>query len=207
MNARISSNNRVAVFVLMVLTLCMLQTGCARYAKEINSLYQPVVAAHKGSGDLYIVIPENQQSPSARIKWVLGKVTDDENKKIDELTSTRSPAEMAQAALVQELRRAGYNVFPVSQRPASHAKLLDIAKVDVVLDQVSDFADLKATCRVVVDVDIYRNGQLVRKQQYQAASTKTDIKDRNLLARAVFDEAMQAVMLNAVPGIIQQLEK
>lgn len=207
MNARISSNNRVAVFVLMVLTLCMLQTGCARYAKEINSLHQPVVTAHKGSGDLYIVIPENQQSPSARIKWVLGKVTDDENKKIDELTSTRSPAEMAQAALVQELRRSGYNVFPVSQRPASHAKLLDIAKVDVVLDQVSDFADLKATCRVVVDVDIYRNGQLVRKQQYQAASTKTDIKDRNLLARAVLDEAMQAVMLNAVPGIIQQLEK
>ena len=75
------------------------------------------------------------------------------------------------------------------------------------LDQVSDFADLKATCRVVVDIDIYRNGQLVRKQQYQAASTKTDIKDRNLLARAVLDEAMQAVMLNAVPGIIQQLEK
>ncbi len=194
------------IFIAMMFVLSFLQ-GCARYAKDIDPLYQPVVSVRSGGGDLYIVIPENQKSPSDKVRWVLGAVTDYENKKIDTLTSPRSAAEMVRAAMEQELRRSGYAVFLQPNHKKQDDRLLNIVKTEITLDQHSDLADIKATCRIVLDVDIYRKGQFVRKQQYQASSSKTDIKDRDLLARAVLDEAMQSLMQNAVPSIIQQLDK
>lgn len=197
----------MSYIVLVTLAFAMMLSGCARYAKTVNILYTPVAAAHGGTGDLYILIPENQPAPAAQVNWVIGKVTDDEKKKIDELTSNRSPAALAQSALVQEMKRAGYNVFAVSKRPVTHEKLLDLTRVDITLDQVSDFADLKATCRVVITMDIYKNGQLVRKQQHEASSSKTDINDRDLLAQVVLLEAMRSVMQNLAPDVIRLLEK
>ena len=196
----------VAIMVFAILAGTIL-SGCARYAKDIDPLYQPVVSVRSGGGDLYIVIPENQKSPSDKVRWVLGSVTDYENKKIDSLTSPRSAAEMVRAAMEQELKRAGYTVFPHSDNKKQKAHLLTIVKADITLDQHSDLADIKATCRIMLDVDIYKDGLFVRKQQYQASSSKTDIKDRDLLARAVLDEAMQGLMQNVVPSIMQQLDK
>ncbi len=193
--------------LLALIMLIMLVNGCARYARSVNMLYSPAAVSQQGSGYLYVVIPENQLTPSSQVKWVLGKVTDDENKKIDELFSPRSPAELAQSALSQELKRTGYTVLPVAKHPDDHTKLIDISKVDISLNQLSDFADLKATCRVLIALDIYKNGKLIRKLEYQSLSSKTDIKDRDLLAHVVLQEALQSVMTKALPDLIQLLEK
>lgn len=192
---------------LALIMLIMLTNGCARYARSVNMLYTPAGVSQQASGDLYVVIPENQLTPSAQVKWVIGKVTDDENKKIDELFSPRSPAELAQSALSQELKRTGYTVLPVAKRPGTHTKLIDISKVEISLNQLSDFADLKATCRVLIALDIYKNGELIRKLEYQSLSSKTDIKDRDLLARVVLQEAFQSVMTKALPDLVQLFER
>lgn len=193
--------------LLPLIIMIALASGCARYAKSVNMLYEPASISQKGSGDLYLVIPESQQTSSDQIKWVLGKVTDDNNKTIDELLSPRSPAELAQSALSLELQRSGYNVLPVAKRPDTNTKLIDINKVDISLNQLSDFADIKATCRVLVALDIYNNGKLIRKLEYQALASKTDVNDRDLLARAVLQEALQSVMVKAVPDLVQLFEK
>jgi uncharacterized lipoprotein YajG len=195
------------ITLLMATTALMFLSGCARYARTINTLYEPGATVRGGSGEVYIVIPENQQTKSPDIKWVIGVVKNDDNKKIDELLSSRSPAELAQSALSQELKRAGYTVLPAVQRPEKHTKLIDISKIDISLDQLSDFADIKATCRVQLGMDLYKNGTLIRKLQYESSATKTDIKDRDLLAQKVLQDALQSAMLNATPDLVQYLEK
>jgi hypothetical protein len=65
--------------LLVLIMLIMLVGGCARYARSVNMLYDPVAVSQQGSGDLYVVIPENQLTPSAQVKWTLGKVTDSKN--------------------------------------------------------------------------------------------------------------------------------
>lgn len=208
MNKLTAANTFKLLVLLVSVAGLLLLNGCARYARTINTLYEPGgVTVYGGKGDVYVVIPENQQTKSPDIKWVIGEVKNDDNKKIDELLSTRSSAELAQSALNQELKRAGYTVLPVAQRPATYTKMVDITKIDISLDQLSDFADIKATCRINLGMDVYKNGTLIRKLQYESSSTKTDIKDRDLLAQKVLQDALQSVMKNATPDLVRYLEQ
>jgi hypothetical protein len=167
----------------------------------VNALYQPTTSVRGGSGEIYIVIPENRPQHSSDIKWVLGKVKDDDNNTIDEVFSPRSPAEIIQDAFGQEFRNAGYTVMPVTERPAGKERVIDLSKTVIDLEQVSDLADLKATCRVVAGVDLYRNGQQIKRLQYESTSTRTDIKDRDMLARIVLEDALRSVMREAMPDL------
>jgi hypothetical protein len=154
-----------------------------------------------GSGEIYIVIPENRPTQSSDIKWVLGKVKDDDNNTIDEVFSPRSPAEIIQEAFSQEFRSAGYTVIAVTKRPAAAERVLDLTKTDIEVEQVSDLADLKATCKIVVGVDVYSKDQQIKRLQYESKSSKIDIKDRDMLARIVLEDALQSLMREAMPDL------
>jgi hypothetical protein len=185
----------------------MFAGGCARYARNVNMLYEPAATARGGSGEVYIVIPASQNTQSSDIKWVLGKVTNNDNEKIDEVFSPRSPAEIIQSAFTLELRKAGFTVIPSAARPGDDHWVIDLAKTEIVLDQTSAIADVKAKCRVRVRADVFRNGQQIKRLQYEASSSKTDIRDRDLLAANMLQEALQSVMLQAVPDLIGLFNK
>lgn len=187
--------------LLVVLAGTMLLGGCARYARNVNTLYEPSAFISGGSGDVFVVIPESQQTQSSDIKWVFGKVKDDENKQIDEVFSSRSAAEIIQSAFGVEFRKAGYTVIPATKVPAAGQKVLNLTKTEIDLEQVSALTDLKSKCRVLVAVDVVKNGQLIKRLQYEAISSKTDIRDRDMLAETVLREALQSVMLKAVPEL------
>jgi hypothetical protein len=167
----------------------------------VNTLYQPSATVSGGSGQVYIVIPESRQTHSSEIKWVLGKVKDDDNNIIDEVSSPRSPAEIIQDAFSLEFRRAGYSVIAATKQPAGNQLVLDLTRTDIVLDQVSDLADLNAKCRVVIGMDVYKNGQQIKRLQYESSSSKIDIKDRDMLARIVLEDALKSVMREAMPEL------
>jgi hypothetical protein len=191
-----------AQFILLISFACLLLTGgCARYASNVNTLYEPAAGVRGGSGEVYIVIPESLQTRSTHIKWVLGKVTDDDNRVIDDVFSPRSPAELIQAALGVELKRAGNTVIPATKLPVAGQIVIDLTKTEIELEQLSDLADLKAKCRVVMGIDLFKNGQMIKRLLYESASSKTDIKDRDLLAEKVLNEALQSVMLQAIPDL------
>lgn len=193
--------------LLLVLAATTLLGGCSRYARNVNTLYEPSALISGGVGDVYVVIPEKQRTRSSSVKWVIGKVMDDENKQIDEVFSPRSPAEIIQAAFGLELRKAGYTYIPSFTRPAGDQRVLDLTKTEIELEQISDLADLKAKCRMLVSVDVLKNGQLLKRLQFEATSSKTDIKDRDMLAESVLQDALQSVMLKAMPELHNLLSK
>jgi hypothetical protein len=197
----------VPFFILISCACLLFVSGCARYSHNVNALYQPTTGVRGGSGEIYIVIPENRPQHSSDIKWVLGKVKDDDNNTIDEVFSPRSPAEIIQEAFAQEFRNAGYTVLTVTTRPAADVRVLDLSKTIIELDQISDLADLKATCRVVVGVDVYKNGQQIKRLQYESMSTKTDIRDRDMIARNVLEDALRSVMREAMPDLHNLLKR
>lgn len=193
--------NLIRPAMLLAITCMLFTSGCARYARNVNTLYEPAATIRSGSGDIYIVIPESQQTRSPDIKWVLGDVRNDDNKKIDEILSPRSAAEILQAAFGLELKRAGYTNLPVSKRTGSEQNLIDLTKTVIELEQISDLADIKAKCRVTVGIDVIRKGQLIKRLEYTTASSKTDIKDRDMLVSAVLQDALQSVMIKAIPDL------
>jgi len=199
--------NLTPLFMCITCFCLLLASGCARYSRTVNTLYQPAASVRGGSGEIYIVTPENRQTVAPDIKWVLGKVKDDDNNTIDEVFSPRSPEEIIQEAFTQEFRNSGYTVIPVTKQPAGDVWVIDLSKSTIDLEQISDLADLKATCRVVVGVDLYRNGQQIKRLQYEATSSKTDIKDRDLLARIVLEGALRSVMREAMPDLHNLLKR
>lgn len=192
---------KVLLFSLCAIVGMPTLNGCARYARNVNSIYEPSVSIQKGSGEVHVVIPESQQTQSPGIKWVIGTVTDGENVKIDEVDSLRSPAEIIQAAFALELKRGGYTIIPGTKRQKGDRWVIDLTKTEIKLEQVSEISNLKAKCRIVVGMDIYKSGQLVKKMVYESSSSNTDIKDRELLAKKVLEEALQSIMVNAVPDL------
>lgn len=199
----IIEKRRLVPFVLLMALagMMMFAGGCARYARNVNTLYEPSTTVRGGSGDLYVIIPQSQLTQSSDIKWVIGKVKDDDGKQIDEVFSPRSPAEIFQTAFGLEFRKAGYNVISTTKRQGAEQRVIDLTKAQIDLEQTSDLADIKAKCRVLVGMDVYRGGQLLKRLQYEATSSKTDIKDRDLLATKVLQDALQSVMLQAVPEL------
>lgn len=193
---------KVSQFVMLVTCASLLfASGCARYARTVNTLYEPSAAVRGGSGEIYIVIPENSQTRSSDINWALGKVMDDDNQIIDELFSPRSPAEIIQGAFGQEFKKAGYTVIPAVARPAAGQRVIDLTKTEIKLEQISDVMDLKVTCRVLAAADVFRDGQLVKRLQYESTASRTDIKDRDMLAKTVLEDALQSLMRQAVPEL------
>lgn len=193
--------------VLIMLVSMILASGCARYARNVNTLYEPSATVRGGSGEIYIIVPENQQTKSPDIKWVIGKVLDDDKNPIDEVSSPRSPAEIIQEAFALEFKKAGYTVIPSTKRPGPDQRVIDLTKTEINVEQISDLADLKAKCRVLVGVDVFKGGQLIKRLQYEATSSKTDIKDRDLLARSVLEDALQSVMQKAVSELQSLLNR
>ncbi len=198
----------LAPFVILLTLTCLITAlGCARYTRDVNTIYEPTSPARGGSGDVYVVIPANRQTNSPGVKWVLGTVYNDDNTKIDEITSPRSPEEIIQEAFSLELKKAGYNVILATKMPAGAQRAIDLTKTDIELDQITDITDLIAKCRVFVAADIYLNSKMVKRFQYESKSSKTDIKDRDMLARAVLEDALHSVMLKAMPELNELFKK
>lgn len=188
---------------IMIITLAgmLLTSGCARYARTVNTLYEPTATIRSGRGEVYLVIPEKQQTQSANIKWEIGKVKDDDNNIIDDVVSPRSPAEIMQDALGLEFTKAGYTVILTSKRPSGEQQVIDISNSEIDLEQISDVAYIKSKCRLLMGVEVFKKGQLIKRLQYESTSSKTDVKDRDMLARNVLKDALQSVMLKAVPEL------
>jgi len=196
------------LFLLITLLLVtFFSSGCVRYAKDVSILYEPTTTVRGGSGTLHLISAADQQTKAENIKWVIGTVKNDDNKKIDEIHSTTSATEIVKDAFSQELKKAGYFVVSATVRPTDSAKSIVMTNVEVILDQLSDIADIKATCTLIVSLDIYKNGQLVKKLQYQSKSSETSIKDRDLLATRVLKEAIKSALQKAVPDAIAIFEK
>lgn len=204
----ITSNRKYQHFIMFAaLVGILLASGCARYARNADNLYDPSTSVRGGSGEILIVIPESQQTQSPDIKHVLGTVSDGDDRKLDEVFSSRSPAEIIQTALGLELKKAGYTPVAATKRSGGEQRVIDLTRTEIKLDQISALTNIKSKCQVLTGMDVYKAGQLVKRVQYEATSSKTDIKDRDMLAGNVLEEALQSVMLTAIPELHSLLNR
>lgn len=201
MKSRIQRFTLTPIVMLIAYSCLLFASGCARYAHSVTTLYEPSATTRGGTGEVYIVIPENRQTRSPDSKWVLGTVKDFDRNVIDELFSPRSPAEIIQEALGRELKKAGYTVIPVTKRPDGGLRVIDLTKAEIDLEQISDYAGLKAKCRLLAGMDVFRNGQPIKRIQYESTSTKSGITDRDMLAGIVLEDALKSVMLEVMPEL------
>jgi hypothetical protein len=160
-----------------------------------------MVDIRNGTGEVHLIIPASQQTQSSDIRWTIGTVTDGENGKIDDVDSSRSPAEIIRAAFALEFKKGGYTIIPGTKRNETDRWTVDLTKTEIKIDQISEISTLKATCRVVAGMDVFKNGQLAKKLEYEAASSRTDIKDRDILAQKALEDALQTLMRKAVPDL------
>lgn len=196
-------------FALLLGLLALLtNAGCAAYSSQISPLYEPVTFTRKGSGDLYLLTSAtNPAADTSAIRWVIGSVTNRDGQKIDDLLSTMPPAGMVQDALSQELRRAGYNIIPVTTAPPAPGKMLDLVQVQLSLDQISTLPNIEAKCRLAVDINVWKKGAMVKKLHYESKESNYAFKDRDLLAGSLLRSTMQEIMNQAVPEIVGILEQ
>lgn len=192
---------RTTFIFLSIISMALIGGGCARYARNVNVLYEPVASVRGGSGDVYITIPEPGQPRSREIKWIIGKVNDGDKKKIDDVLSPRSPAEIILAAFTQEFRLAGYTIIPTTKLPEAGQRVVELTKAEIELNQTSGLADIEVKCRVVAGLDVHKDGKLIKRLQYEASSSRLDVKDRDLLAAAVLRDALQSIMRKAMPEL------
>jgi len=180
--------------------------GCATYPRQIVLRYDPITTSRFGGGDLYLINAE-LQPPTASGAWAIGNTKNAEGQMIDTLWSGVSPAGMIQSALQNELGKTGYQVIPAKKAPDLSNKVVEITAAMVNIDQVSKISQIKAACTVSVSLTVMKNGAPVRKLRYEAKGSDISIKDRDRLAETMLRTTMQDVMKQAIPDIVEILEK
>lgn len=206
--------------------------GCATTDQKLSrQQYQPVVSATGGSGELYLAVTdepivlrsdgkptmrkkETGEKPVVRKpgvrkgaarKLAVVTVKDGRGKKLGVMVTPIAPDELLQDAFRQELNAAGYTVRLVNALPKGGGKGIAFSHVSMKMEQVSGLLAVEGTCKVNVGLDLRRNGVTVKKLRYEASYSDSAISDRDLLLQATMQKALQDVMKQAIPDIINAL--
>jgi hypothetical protein len=192
---------------LAVLLLSALLAGCATVDRKVDVLYQPTVHGTGGAGDLYLSASGRQLAMAAKgtIQWIVGTVKNKDGDKIGNVVTGTAPVDQVMDALKQELSAAGYTVVPVDQPPQNAARGVDVAKVTIELDETSDLVKSDGISRLTVSIDLWKNGQKIRKLEYKSMLSDFAVKDRDLLLPKLLQKSLQEVMKQAIPEIVKGL--
>ena len=198
--------NRPITFLVFIVVAVIL-AGCATVSDQrVDILYQRTANANGGSGDLYLVEETAPASSGATpIQWILGGITNKDGEQLGNIVTDAAPADILTDAFVQELKGAGYNIIQNKTLPRETAKGLKIESVTIKLDEVkSPFKD-DAKCKVKISVEPWRKGQAMNKLEYEAEYSDSAITDREELLSKTMLQAIQTIMIRAVPEIVDTL--
>ncbi len=196
------------MYLISAVAIMALFEGCATYDQSVTMLYHPAANAAGGSGELYLAgagMPPVSENPG-NIKWIIGKVTYSDWRQSGDIVSKVSPNDMVLDALNRELAIAGYRVRRVNGLPGDAVKGIVVTMTDINLDEDSSLIKVAGSCRASVSLELWKNGNKVRKLDYQSKFSDEVIKGRDMLfLQTVLQNALQDVMKQAVPEIIRQM--
>jgi hypothetical protein len=193
--------------LLIMLLFPALIAGCATVDRKVDVLYQPVANGTGGAGDLYLSASGRQQGIGAKgtVQWIVGTVKNKDGEKTGNVVTGTAPVDQVMDAFKQELSAAGYTVIPVGVLPQNVARGVDIAAVTIELDENYDLIKSDGISRLTVSVDLWKNGQKVRKLEYKSMLSDFAVKDRDLLLPKLLQKSLQEVMKQAIPEIVKGL--
>jgi hypothetical protein len=187
----------------------VLIAGCATYDQKVTLLYQPVVNAVGGSGELYLAAAGGRAGTgkAGSVQWIIGKVKDTDGVQVGDIVTTVSPNDMVLDAFNRELKVSGYRVTQVNTLPEGVSKGVVISSIDMNLEEVVSIVKVEGQSRLTVSLELWKNGKIFKKLYYQTGFSDFAIKDRNTLLPTTLQKALQELMKQAVPEIIRQIGK
>lgn len=188
----------------VALLFAVLVGGCATANQKVMVLYQPVVHDGIGAGDLYLA-GTGGSTGHADIQWIIGTVKNDDGEPVGDIVTPISPAGLVMDAFKQEFTAAGYTTSLVGSLPQGTAKGIVIAGTDIHLDEVSSLLKAEGASRVKVSVEVWKQGQVIKKLTYEARISDFAVKDRDQLLPTILQKALQQIMKQAVPEVIKVL--
>ena len=194
-----------AVFCLSMVSFA----GCATVPPPVSILYSPSVEVRGGSGSLILKAADKhpaRNNVDQGIRFVIGKQVDSYGTMTGEILSVNSEKDMMLDAMKRELTTAGYQVESGTTMPLGVAKGLDLTAIQVELDETASIPKTEAAGTVKVSMDVWKNGIVIKKLNYESKVSDTAIINRDNLPREIIEKGLLGVLSQAVPDIVAALE-
>jgi hypothetical protein len=198
---------RKIVCVMACLIFSAMTAGCATLDQKVTLLYQPVVKAAHGTGEVYLATAKGDawEGKPGAIQWVVGKVKEDSSGEVGEIVTPVAPGDLVLDAFNQELTAAGYRIIQVSALPPGVTKGIVITGTTLDLEEVSSIIKAEGSSRLIFSLELWKNGKKFKKSNYESRTSDFAIKDRDLLLPAILQNSLQDLMKQAVPDLIKEL--
>ena len=187
--------------------LVFFTAGCAQVVRKVDVLYSPLGTYRGGSGPLELVTHDSPRDSGSEpsIRWVLGKISNTEDVATGEIVSSMHPRDIISDAFKQELTAAGYQINFSKALDSQTKKGIVFTNITVQIDEVSSLAKLESTCTVLLKMDVWKNGSVIKRTEYRSKVSDVAVMDRDQLAPNIYQKAIHDTMHQAVPDIIHQL--
>jgi hypothetical protein len=195
------------VCVVACLFFFAMVAGCATLDQNVTLLYQPVVKAAHGTGEVYLASAkgESWDGKPGSIQWVVGKAKESRTGKEGNIITSIAPGDLVLDALKQELSTAGYRTIWVSALPPDVTKGIVITRTDLNLDEVLSIVKADGSSRLTTSLELWKNGKMFKKIDYESRYSDFAVRDRESLLPNILQNTMQDLMKRAVPDLIKEL--
>lgn len=217
--------NLLIIRVVLLSWCVTIFSGCATTDQKMPFVDKPVIKATGAGGDLYLSVDnyqwdglwkikylqsrqgrvavkvKNKKKPSNPDRITIIKVMNDKGKAVGERVMPVYAGDILRETMKQELDLMGYTVKVVDKLPNYAIKGVDISQIFVELEQGSGLFTFDGTCRLKMQVDIWRNGTIVASHDYESKLTDYSFSDRNQHISDLLIRSAQNIAKQAAPDI------
>jgi hypothetical protein len=199
------SYDKIAFFLMGLLVI--FTVGCAHVAHKVDLMYSPLATYRGGTGSLELVNSDTTQVDGSNpsIRWLLGQIKNTEGVATGEIVSPVRPQDILTDALKQELSAAGYQVSISKAINKNTGKGVVLTDISVQLDEIPSLTKLESTCTIILKMDLWKNGAVVKHSEYRSELSDIAVVDRAQLPGNLYQKAIQETTQQAVPDIIRLL--
>lgn len=195
------------IVILLIGLVAVLTTGCAQVAHKVDVLYTPLATYRGGNGPLELAVSDSRRDNYSNnsIRWVLGTIKNDDGIVTGEIVSTIRPQDVLTDAFKQELAAAGYQVSFSKVLDKYSGKGVVLTDISVQLEEVPSLAKLESSCTILVKMDLWKSGAVVKRTEYRSRLSDIAVIDREQLPRSLFQRSIQEIMHQALSDILRNL--
>ena len=201
--------NRVSEITLITLIgiLVLFSAGCAQVTHKVDILYSPLAKYRGGTGSLELVNTDGklENGIDSSIRWALGQIKNSDGAVTGEIISTIRPQDAVIDAFNQELSAAGYKVSSSNKSDKHTEKGIVFTNISIQLDEVPSFTRLESSCAILLKMDLWKSGAVIKRIEYGSKLSDFAVVDRELLSSNLFQKSIQEIMHQALPDIIRYL--
>jgi hypothetical protein len=201
--------NRISTAIISLLTgiAVVATSGCAQVTHKIDVLYTPQATYRGGTGSLDLATVDSARDSRSEpsIRWVLGQIKNTEGGVTGEIISSIRSQDIITDAFKQELTAAGYQTNFSKVLDNNTRKGVFFTDISVQLEEIPSFAKLESSCTILLKMDLWKNGTIVKRTEYRSKVSDVAVIDRDQLAPKLYQKAIHDTMQQAVPDIIRLL--